>query len=74
MERVAAHETTPFRPFICQTANCPPDLLDLMEKCWADNPDERLPFSTIRTSVRHIMKYVFVAIGNYHRVKLIKSI
>lgn len=56
LDRVAAHETTPFRPYICETANCPPDLLELMGKCWADNPDERLPFSTIRTMVRHIMK------------------
>lgn len=58
LERVAAHETAPFRPFVGQR-DCPPDVLDLMEKCWADNPDERPPFSTIRTSVHHIMKYEY---------------
>lgn len=54
LERVEAHETTPFRP--CVTCDCPPDILELMEKCWNDNPDERPPFSTIRSSVRDIMK------------------
>lgn len=56
LERVEAHETTPFRPFVGQR-DCPPDVLDLMEKCWADNPDERPPFSAIRSSIRYIMKY-----------------
>lgn len=55
LERVEAHEPTPFRPFIGQR-DCPPDVLDLMEKCWADNPEERPPFVTIRSTVRDIMK------------------
>lgn len=55
LERVEAHETTPFRPFVGQR-DCPPDVLDLMEKCWADSPDERPLFSTIRSNVRCIMK------------------
>lgn len=55
LERVEAHETTPFRPFVGQR-ECPPDVLDLMEKCWHDNPDERPPFVTIRSTVRCIMK------------------
>lgn len=55
LERVEAHETTPFRPFVGQR-DCPPDVLELMEKCWADNPDDRPLFATIRGTVRQIMK------------------
>lgn len=56
LERVEAHEATPFRPFIGQR-DCPPDVLDLMEKCWADNPEDRPAFVTIRSTMRGIMKY-----------------
>lgn len=55
LNRVGAHETPPFRPFVAQQ-ECPPDVLDLMEKCWTDNPDDRPNFSSIRTIVRFIMK------------------
>lgn len=56
LERVEAHEATPFRPFIGQR-DCPPDVLDLMEKCWADNPEDRPAFVAIRSTMRGIMKY-----------------
>ncbi|XP_055592109.1 atrial natriuretic peptide receptor 1 isoform X2 [Uranotaenia lowii] len=55
VERVAAHESPPFRPFVGQR-ECPPDLLDLMEKCWSDSPDDRPNFVQIRSSVKFIMK------------------
>lgn len=55
LEKVEAHEPTPFRPFIGQR-DCPPDVLELMEKCWADNPEERPPFLVVRSTVRDIMK------------------
>lgn len=55
LERVEAHEKPPFRPFIGQR-ECPPDVLELMEKCWDDNPDERPPFAQIRSNVRLMMK------------------
>ena len=55
IERVAAKESPPFRPFVGQR-DCPPDLLDLMEKCWSDNIDDRPTFTSIRTTVRGIMK------------------
>ncbi|XP_052866274.1 atrial natriuretic peptide receptor 1 [Anopheles cruzii] len=55
VERVGQHESPPFRPFVGQR-DCPPDLLDLMEKCWSDSPDSRPTFSGIRSSVRLIMK------------------
>lgn len=53
--RIAAHESPAFRPFIGQH-DCPPDLAELMEKCWAEDPDERPMFSSIRSMVRDIMK------------------
>lgn len=55
LERVAAHENPPFRPFV-EERDCPPDLLDLMAKCWNDNPDERPTFANIRSTVGCIMK------------------
>ncbi|XP_035776449.1 atrial natriuretic peptide receptor 1-like isoform X2 [Anopheles albimanus] len=55
VDRVALHESPPFRPFVGQR-DCPPDLLDLMEKCWSDSPDDRPTFSGIRSTVRLIMK------------------
>lgn len=55
LDRVAAHENPPFRPFVGER-DCPPDLLDLMEKCWNDNPEERPTFANIRTTVGLIMK------------------
>jgi len=55
LERVAAHENPPFRPAVGER-DCPPDLLDLMEKCWNDNPEERPSFSNIRGIVGCIMK------------------
>ncbi|KAI4466754.1 guanylyl cyclase [Holotrichia oblita] len=36
--------------------DCPEDLLDLMERCWSDNPEERPTFEAIRGTVRCIMK------------------
>lgn len=55
LDRVAAHENPPFRPVVGER-DCPPDLLDLMEKCWSDNIDERPSFANIRSSVGCIMK------------------
>lgn len=54
-----AHEPTPFRPFVGQR-DCPPDVLDLMEKCWADNPEDRPAFVTIRSTMRGIMKFEYI--------------
>lgn len=53
--RVAANEATPFRPFVGER-ECPSDVLELMEKCWAENPEDRPTFASIRTIVRDIMK------------------
>jgi atrial natriuretic peptide receptor A len=38
LDRVAAHENPPFRPFVGER-DCPPDLLDLMERCWNDSAE-----------------------------------
>lgn len=55
LHRVESHECPPFRPMVGQR-DCPPDVLDLMEKCWTDNPEDRPAFSIIRSTVRTIMK------------------
>jgi atrial natriuretic peptide receptor A len=55
LDRVAAHDNPPFRPLIGER-DCPSELVDLMEKCWNDNADERPSFANIRTTVSCIMK------------------
>ncbi|ERL91754.1 hypothetical protein D910_09080 [Dendroctonus ponderosae] len=41
--RVASRENPPFRPAVSQR-DCPEELLDLMERCWNDNPEDRPAF------------------------------
>lgn len=53
--RVASKETPAFRPAVSQR-DCPEDLIELMEKCWSDNCDERPSFEAIRSTIRCIMK------------------
>jgi atrial natriuretic peptide receptor A len=53
--RVAARETPPFRPVV-GTRDCPEELMELMERCWADGPDDRPTFDTIRSIIRCIRK------------------
>lgn len=55
IERLIAGEDPPFRPLVGER-ECPPDLLDLMEKCWAENADDRPTFANIRIIIRGIMK------------------
>lgn len=55
LDRVMANEQPPFRPSI-DDRDCPPDLVELMEKCWCDTPDERPSFPQIRSTVGTIMK------------------
>lgn len=54
LAKVQAHETPPFRPIIQDPY--PPGVFELMEKCWADNPDDRPSFLIIRSTVQCIMK------------------
>lgn len=44
-----------FRPDI-SGHDCPEDLSELMNKCWADNCDERPSFENIRDTIRRTMK------------------
>ncbi|KAJ3648141.1 hypothetical protein Zmor_019964 [Zophobas morio] len=55
ISRVAARENPPFRPAITHR-HCPEDLVDLMDRCWNDNPEERPTFETIKITLRGIMK------------------
>lgn len=53
--RVAGRESPAFRPAV-ERRDCPDDLIELMQRCWADNPEERPAFETIRANIRLIMK------------------
>ncbi|XP_066996048.1 atrial natriuretic peptide receptor 1 [Anabrus simplex] len=53
--RVAAHENPPFRPIVL-SEDCPVELVELMERCWSENPDDRPTFHAIRTIIRTIRK------------------
>lgn len=55
VKRISAQETPPFRPCLAGH-DCPPDLMELMEKCWSENPEDRPSFSSIRSTIRDIMK------------------
>lgn len=57
LHHVEARENPPFRPDV-SGRDCPDDLLELMERCWADIPDERPSFEIIRGIIRRIMKLV----------------
>ncbi|RZC42287.1 Pkinase Tyr and/or ANF receptor domain containing protein [Asbolus verrucosus] len=53
--RVAARENPPFRPAVSRW-DCPEDLVELMERCWSDNPEDRPTFETLKITLRGIMK------------------
>lgn len=55
ISRVAGRENPPFRPAVGQR-DCPDDLIDLMERCWIDNPEERPTFESIGAIIRNILK------------------
>jgi hypothetical protein len=44
------------RPSIEETV-CSKDIIELIKKCWTENPNDRPDFSTIRDSMRKITKY-----------------
>jgi atrial natriuretic peptide receptor A len=50
LDRVMAHENPPFRPIV-NDHDCPPDLFELIEKCWSEIPEERPTFPQIRTQI-----------------------
>lgn len=53
--RVAGRESPPFRPAVGRR-DCPDDLIELMERCWCDNPDDRPNFETIGGIIRCVLK------------------
>ena len=55
LERVCNATDPPFRPDI-SGYDCPPDLAELMNRCWDSNPDERPTFESIRIIIRRTMK------------------
>ncbi|KAL1114884.1 hypothetical protein AAG570_007708 [Ranatra chinensis] len=53
--RIMSRQMPSFRPCLSEW-EFPEDLRDLMERCWADNPEERPSFDSIKTAIHKIMK------------------
>lgn len=46
-----------FRPFVEDTKETCCDINNLMVRCWAEDPNDRPDFSTIKSIIRKINKY-----------------
>ncbi|GIY26309.1 atrial natriuretic peptide receptor 1 [Caerostris darwini] len=55
VDRIRMGGTPPYRPEIAQD-ECPPDMLDLIKKCWEETPDERPSFPEIKHKLKKITK------------------
>nr|XP_027206248.1 atrial natriuretic peptide receptor 1-like [Dermatophagoides pteronyssinus] len=54
---------TPYRPNVDQR-ECAPELIELLQQCWDENPQNRPTFSTIRTQIRKLSKDYIGGSGN----------
>ncbi|XP_077994026.1 atrial natriuretic peptide receptor 1-like isoform X3 [Glandiceps talaboti] len=55
VERVKHVETPPFRPVVGKDS-CPPEIFQLMEKCWSELPGDRPDVNDLRNNVRKLNK------------------
>ncbi|XP_070536704.1 atrial natriuretic peptide receptor 1-like isoform X6 [Ptychodera flava] len=55
VERVKNVETPPFRPVVNKDT-CPPEIFQLMERCWAELPTNRPDLNELRSTVRKLNK------------------
>ncbi|RZF32953.1 hypothetical protein LSTR_LSTR000823 [Laodelphax striatellus] len=55
LDRIKANDNPPFRPDV-SGRDCPNELLELMERCWPNNPEERPSFEVIRSVIHRMMK------------------
>ncbi|GFU21411.1 atrial natriuretic peptide receptor 1 [Nephila pilipes] len=55
IDRVRMGTTPPYRPEIAHD-ECPLDMLDLIKKCWDENPEARPNFSEIKHKLKKITK------------------
>ncbi|KAJ8036200.1 Atrial natriuretic peptide receptor 1 [Holothuria leucospilota] len=55
IRKVKQGTSPPFRP-VCTRDQMPEEVLELMNKCWAEEPSERPDFSHIRAAVRKLNK------------------
>ncbi|XP_071825747.1 atrial natriuretic peptide receptor 1-like isoform X6 [Apostichopus japonicus] len=55
IQKVRQGTTPPFRPVVTRD-QMPEEVMDMMNKCWAEDPPMRPDFSHIRTSVRKLNK------------------
>ncbi|KAH7645122.1 guanylate cyclase c-like protein 2 [Dermatophagoides farinae] len=54
---------TPYRPNVDQR-ECAPELIELLQQCWDENPQNRPTISTIRTQIRKLSKDYIGGSGN----------
>ncbi|KAF8795122.1 Atrial natriuretic peptide receptor 1 like protein [Argiope bruennichi] len=55
IDRIRMGTTPPYRPELAHD-ECPPDMLDLIKKCWEENPDDRPSFPEIKQKMKKITK------------------
>ena len=56
IRRVLAGETPPFRPRLTREM-CEPELYDLIEACWAQDPFQRPTLAYIKSTMKAISRY-----------------
>ena len=49
-----------FRPHVRIQSGVDGRMLELMRKCWAEDPEERPTFNEVRAFIRNIQKYVVI--------------
>ncbi|OTF76542.1 guanylate cyclase C-like protein, partial [Euroglyphus maynei] len=54
---------TPYRPNVDQR-ECAPELIELLQQCWDENPQNRPTITTIRTQIRKLSKDYIGGSGN----------
>jgi atrial natriuretic peptide receptor A len=56
VSREPAYPSIPFRPIVEDNKETCCDINNLMVRCWAEDPNDRPDFATIKTIVRKINK------------------
>lgn len=69
IERVTRGEQPPFRPSMALQSHLE-ELGQLMQRCWAEDPQERPPFQQIRLALRKFNKLVVSSHHCHHKAGL----
>lgn len=62
MERVKSSERPPFRPSVNLACNLE-EVVQLMQRCWAEDPQERPDFHHIKGMLRKFNRYAAVPLS-----------